>query len=321
MQVWFYKREAQLGDYVYYDGSYSDLLNRVKTVVGVCFYINPYDKTQRLCLALQALTANQWGLYWPNWSEGITLEDSPEYDVFDIPTLANKPLVMSPIYVREDTYRDMGSQGDPDGFKIFPVDTVDAEIGWTECDIDFKDYKKGQMLPWGLVNTIKIIAHRNTILTDSNIQLPQPQKSERQTELSNLLQLMQDVESNNGGQTKYKQYYFPPASQCYAYEPVVKEEEKLSDNFKQGRWFLPSLGEQARIYWGYTHNAQHEATTNGIFADAIDKGLLTALTPPVTYWSSSENGSSNAFNTRFADGGLSGGNKGAQAPILVVSSF
>ncbi|MBR6629958.1 MAG: hypothetical protein IKL03_08415 [Bacteroidaceae bacterium] len=66
-----YNRQVQLGDFVYYDGTYGspDTYSGEKTVVGVCFYIaprdadgnivselfNPDDKQKRLMVALQDL--------------------------------------------------------------------------------------------------------------------------------------------------------------------------------------------------------------------------------------------------------------------------
>ncbi len=49
LKVGFYQRAARLGDYVYADGSFSDVYNSAKTVVGICFYINPDDPKDRRC--------------------------------------------------------------------------------------------------------------------------------------------------------------------------------------------------------------------------------------------------------------------------------
>lgn len=47
MKCGFYQRAAKLGDYVYADGTFSDVYNSEKTVVGICFYINPNDPSDR----------------------------------------------------------------------------------------------------------------------------------------------------------------------------------------------------------------------------------------------------------------------------------
>ena len=300
MQIWLYKRECQIGDYVYADASTSDRVNKEKSIVGVCFYINPADKTQRLCVALQELTSYPWGLYSGNWPEGITLADTSEYSVFDVPTLTNKTTGINTSNITEATYRDETSAGDNDGFKILPNGIAAAELGWEEMNGRLGGYPEGTKLPWGLINTLKIIEHRNKILSDTNINLPQPQKIGNQSELSNLIQLMQDVIDKNSGATKYRDFYYPPASQCHSYEPNVISGEILSDCFKSGKWFLPSTGELARLYWWSTHNEAQEPVSNGIFAKHIVEGRFAALAG--SYWTSTECNSTTAWYIGFQIG-------------------
>jgi hypothetical protein len=45
---------AHLGDYVFYDGTYGPT-TAGKTVVGICFYINPADANDRRMVALSNL--------------------------------------------------------------------------------------------------------------------------------------------------------------------------------------------------------------------------------------------------------------------------
>ncbi|MCR5037851.1 MAG: hypothetical protein K6A94_00730 [Bacteroidales bacterium] len=105
-EIALFNREAQLGDYVYHDGTYSsvDTYDGEKTVIGVCCYVapkytandpngayhegdivpdlfNPNDRMQRLMVALNnlsatgsvssgglSLTSFQWGNYYNNGS-------------------------------------------------------------------------------------------------------------------------------------------------------------------------------------------------------------------------------------------------------------
>ena len=113
-EIQLFNREAQLGDYVYHDGTYSsvDTYDGEKTVIGVCCYIapkytandpngayeagdivpdlfNPNDRMQRLMVALNNLkavgsvssgglnlTSFQWGPYYDNGSQ-------PSYELTD----------------------------------------------------------------------------------------------------------------------------------------------------------------------------------------------------------------------------------------------
>jgi len=63
MSIRFYVRSAKIGDYVYHDGTYDDRLNVSKDVVGICFYVNPDDPTDRRMVALRDVGSYQWGLY------------------------------------------------------------------------------------------------------------------------------------------------------------------------------------------------------------------------------------------------------------------
>lgn len=287
MQIWHYKRECQLGDYVYADGSWSDKVNKAKTSVGICFYIDPNDKTHRLCIGMVNLTANVWGLSPTDWPQGIELLSNKEYNVFDVPSLLNKTKSEFNMHTITDAYRDE-IDGDKDGFYIPTPDSAFYELGWAINDCAYKEYKKGDLLPWGKINSIKLIVHRNIILSDSNVSLPIPQSNETKSEMDNLLELMLDVVNSNGSQSKYKEYYFPAVSECVAYQPGVLPGETLADSFKVGQWFLPSAGELARIGWWQAHNIKQEPVLDGVFSNAVAEGLFTQIKEGQYFWGSTE---------------------------------
>lgn len=303
--IGFYKRSCHLGDYVFADGTFSDLLDSGKTPVGICFYINPADKTQRLCVALSNLPSYQWGLYPASDNNGfnnIELEDTPGYSVFDIPTMTNKTTRgLTTNYITPETYRDETSAGDPDGFKILGTGTAVGEIGFEAIKTKLGQFEEGANLPYGLINTLRIIAHRNTILADSAVNLQQPQQIGTTSPYQHLLQLMADVVTDNGGLAKYRQFYYPAASLCNAYEPGVKAGEELADCFKAGRWFLPSEGELGRIYW-YHRQGYEVGAEDAIFAQAVNDGRMTAMSNS-WYWSSTECSQGDAWVVGFSDGG------------------
>ena len=321
--IGFYKRSCHLGDYVFADGTYSDLLDSGKTPVGVCFYINPADKTQRLCVALANLPSYQWGLYPVsdnNGFTGIELADTPGYSIFNIPTMTDKgDRGLTGNYINPTTYRDETTSGDPDGFKILSTGSAVGEIGFEAITTKIGQYPEGTKLPYGLINTLRIIAHRNTILSDSAVNLQQPQQIGTTSPYQHLLQLMSDVVTDNGGLAKYRQFYYPAASLCNCYEPGVKQGETLADKFKAGKWFLPSEGELARIYWyhrqGYTVGA-----TDAIFAQAVADGRMTAMSN-AWHWSSTENSQSNAWNVGFSDGNTNLNSKYDSVAVRAVAAF
>lgn len=57
-KIFFYLPDPKPGDYVYYDGSYSDIYDANRSVIGVCFYINGND---RRMIAIDNLATIPWG--------------------------------------------------------------------------------------------------------------------------------------------------------------------------------------------------------------------------------------------------------------------
>lgn len=232
-----------------------------------------------------------WGLYSNNWTGGITLDDNPDYNVFDVPTLTNRTEGSTTISI--GNYRDEVA-GDAEGFKIQQKGTALAELGWTESDIDYKDTHKGDILPWGLINTLKIIQHRDKILDGVTPMLKHP------TSLKDLEELISTIIADNGSQSKYQQFYFPSASLCHEYEPEIKPGEKIADSLKKGHWFLPSLGELARIYWYFKHDNEQREITNGIFEKSITASIFATL--KTLYETSTEASVSSAYIINTTNG-------------------
>ncbi len=323
--IGFYKRSCRLGDYVYADGTYSDILDAGKTVVGVCFYINPDDRTQRLCVALGDLPAYPWGLYQDSDGgtsgfAGIELEDTPGYSVFDIPMLANKTSRgFDDYYITPENFRDATGAGDADGFRKLDAASALGEVGFVELTYKLGPFPEGARIPWGLANTLRIIAHRDTILSDSAVNLPLPRQTGSTSAYNRLLQLMTDVVADNGGQARYRQFYYPSASLCNCYEPSVGAGEPLADCFKAGRWFLPSAGEVGRLYW---HHSQGYETANpeAIFARAVKEGKMAALTGG-WYRASTEYSILAAWYIHFEDGSTTASGKLGSNPTRAVAAF
>ena len=62
--VFFYERLAKPGDYVFQDGTYSDELDESKTVIGVCFYVDPKNAENRLMMALDSVQVSSYSMPW-----------------------------------------------------------------------------------------------------------------------------------------------------------------------------------------------------------------------------------------------------------------
>lgn len=298
--VYLYKKTLQLGDIVFADGTYSDVLDPDKTPIGVCFYIS--DSLRLMC-SLDDLVAQPWGLKndsVPN----ITLADSGE-DVYDTPMTNITSSGVSNNYIRESTYVDTDGK-----FKDINSSTAVGQLGSLRLAegvynkyssyLNVLGYSSGDYIPYGLYNTIVIIAHRDVILRDSNVKLEVPKATNSKSEATVLNELLVQISTDKGND--YKQFYYPAASECYAYQPTVKEGEVLLDKFKAHHWWLPSEGELARMYYYHSHGYD---TTKGdakaIFAQASDSGTLKQFSKNI-YWSSTEHSSNDSWHLSFSAG-------------------
>lgn len=289
MQVWFYYRECEVGDWVFSDGSFSPTLNKAKTPIGVCFYINPKDKTQRLLVALEELPSQVWGLTNFNDIYGFTsiiLQDDPLYDVFDTPLPSINPDFS--ILVDSPSYRDINS---PDGFAYKGISNSFGRIGFFQLNerLEYRGEqlgKKDDFVPIGLYNTITVLNHRNKILMDSGINLEVPKAKSGETEMECLNRLIADLQLKNGGLTKYAQFYYPALSVCHAYRPNVGYSE-LAEKFEVGKWFLPASGDIARLCWFWLQDNLEDPELP-IFKDKIESGLMQDFNGQASYCSSDE---------------------------------
>lgn len=265
-QLEVYDRPARVGDFVYADGDYHNTYTRKKTCIGVCFYINPNDPTDRRMFAVSALNpvyknaakaSFSFGLAATSPMNGITLEDSPSYNVYDVPVVKFNDGAFNP---SNDSHRNAYLDGsEPDGFTVYP--STDAKSTMNELvtlSRDILGHRAGEVMPRGKYDGLLIIEHRNKILSDSGIFLPVPAKTPYKSEFADLVELMENITTQNGNE-RWKEIYYPSPSLCYAYEPNV---EDLADKFKAHNWWLPSMAEVSRmIYYAYLHYLDAEEET------------------------------------------------------------
>lgn len=343
--LYLYLRPAQLGDYVFSDGSYSDMLNPLKSVIGICFYIGEIDKAEgipdRRMVALEDITtlgtstSAPWGLYSGDNTNGITgITFDGISNVYNIPSLTEfsssgleaGTINNSTWYIEDSNYRDPDN-GDRYGFKTgFAANTGAGDIGLRTLtsamyDLAGAGVNEGESVPNGLHHTLAIIAHRNNVLDAAGLSIPSAQYSSGrmvQTEIANLRQLINEIIATNDNASKYQQYYWPAASYCYAYEPKVMDGEELAPQFKAHNWYLPASGELARQYWYYR---QGLASNLNIFATAINNGVMTNFTSS-TRWSSSEGSQTTAWYIYFSNGNFYGtGIKYGSSVVRAVCAF
>lgn len=283
-KIYFEPKKAEIGDYVYADGSISsqDDLNTSKTVIGMCYYVNPNDPTDRRMVALQDIAQTYWGL---GDIEGLPGNVKDIVNVKNISSLKN-----GDGYVRIPDIEDSTTT---DGFKVYPATTAIGDIGTVELDkvltTEIKEYQIGDVLPVGMYKTLEIIEHRNEVVIKPGkynfnaftLRIPgrntvgqytADEYVDLETQLTNIVAVTKD-ELNTC-------YYYPAASYCYAYTPDV---ENLHPNFSKHNWYLPTFGELARVFY---------CEQKSKFNNAIELELYNRLR---NTWTSTEYNSSSVW--------------------------
>lgn len=304
-EVYFYAYQAQLGDYIFADGTYgSDLSFSTSTPIGVIFYIEPKKREWAIAVALKDYGSRVWGLYNSttdanNGMNGIKLGSNSIYDVYNLPLLQE---YTNGVDVSDSTMRDESNTAN-DGFKEYTVLNSISDIGFEEITQSMWDTSVGHttlseyfervglnvndMIARGQLNTLKIIAHRDYILQDTNVHLDIPKATPEKTLAQSLTECIKKVQTEHGNVQKYQQYYYPAASYCNAYVPELDKDTKtLAEPFTEGHWFLMSSGEMARCSW-YAMKGYNVGVANNIFAQAKADLRFEAFSS-IQYWTSSE---------------------------------
>lgn len=338
MNVGLYDRVAEVGDYVYADGSFSNVYNPRKTVVGKCFYINPNDPTDRRMVGCHNLMSDHWGLY-NNASSGVSGLETDGALASGYPTVYNLPSanpegmvdysasgisgnISDSNYRNGDDFIDFSSGAIAD-IKLREITLATLNIVAPSQFLVEQDVVVGSRVPSGRYNTLLIMKHRNYILDDGNIGYAKPKAGGGISETTSLNNCISAVIAANENKNQYRQFYYPAASRCFAYEPTdviaLKEGEVLSDKFKAHKWYLPSCGELARLYW-YHSKGYTAGVDNAIFADIVARGLFDRFSANY-YWSSTEGSATNAWPVDFSNGNVIGIYKAGSSIVRPVCAF
>lgn len=317
-EIYFYPYQAQLGDYVFSDGTYgSNLSFYDATPIAVIFYIEPKERKWAIAVALKDYGQRVWGLYNSTNAEygmnGIKLGSNSNYNVYNLLLLQEYTTHLN---VTDVNMRDESNTPN-DGFKEYSALNTISDIGFEEITqsmyninvghtilgeyFDRVGLKVGDMVARGQLNTLKIIAHRDYILQDTNVNLPVPKATSDKTLAQSLSECIKSVQDEHGNAHKYQQYYYPAASYCNAYVPTLDNDtETLAEPFTEGHWFLMSSGEMARCSW-YAMKGYNVGVANNIFAQAkADFRFYEFLS--TGYWLSSEYSENTSININPVSG-------------------
>ena len=170
--------------------------------------------------------------------------------------------------------------------------------------------------------------------------------------LSDLMQMLVKYadDHNVDNPTRYREFLFPAARLCDTWCPVDVSantingsritEAQLDEQYKRGKWMLPSSGLLARIfnfvgnsrsgyntsaapsstYANYTQSGILEAQL-AVFANAIAKGRTVPVSYSSTQWCSTENPRITARGVNFSIGYAYGYNKYGGNVVRPVAAF
>ena len=207
-------------------------------------------------------------------------------------------------------------------------------------------YSAGDMVPQGLYDTACIIRHRNNVLSGTTYENGTPDNPDDDTSYTyfkpsdndrgNLSTKMLAIEdfADRYLQTDYpaiyRQYLWPAASECYAYQPTVASGNTLAEKLTCHHWYLPSIGELARLCFlsrtccNIQNNSIYDAQANSlfgdIFANAVTAGVFTRMSASY-YWSSTESYDNLAWLVNFSSGGITYGDKCYSRSVRPVAAF
>lgn len=222
-------------------------------------------------------TNQYWGIYS---SLSVNLEDNPDLsyvDIEDIPNLA----------FPQGSYAGLRDEisGDPDGWKFFdPLTNTLGQLGWMTVETPVGRFKKGDRVPYGQYYTECVIDARNKVLSDSAYKLPIPTKTNVITETNSLTSLLSQVTTSLGA--TYKALYYPAVSYAYAYCPTTRED--LKEEYKEHNWWMPSMGELARIAYYHHESMFFAGSKYDIFTPAINNKVMARYTNNAHYLTSNE---------------------------------
>ena len=268
--VYFYKHELAVGDYVFHDGTFSDLDDSRKTKVGVCFY---KDGNIGLMVAMNdrpPMLKSQWGLNRSSNNNIVLSDGSTPYDT----PIPNTDSVFGTSDERFTDEKYVDSNGEfityASSFgagQIGAVKITEQVYNSLQVYLDDIGVKKGDYIGYGQYFTLLGIKHRNTVLSDANVNLGIPQGSTATEERNSLNDLMQAVMDSHNAD--YCMYYYPVMSYAYCYAPNV---DNLVEKYGHHHWALSSIGELMRIYFYLEHSNTGDDFDK--LTSALNNGLI-----------------------------------------------
>ena len=310
-RVLFYHRVPKVGDFAYCDGQFDEEFYSDRTVIGIVYMVTPVtvngvvtSYTVRIVAMNDVMPTN-----YATHKFSIQQNQAPINSDADLQTAIRTAIGETSNYYIF-VVRNMMDGGSSRGNATPQVMLTGAggDWNWEPADSNYvTECFKGEDY------TAKYIAHAeklrtqylNAGLTEADAAyVPKP------TDLASFSSVIAQLRAKG---TNCDGYIWPAAYACHIYQPTVAN-GTLCDAYKAGKWYLPCLGELARLCSYYMIGANSSYTSYQGTSDAsrpifVQANAKANSANKITWttdwrWSANQNGQNNAWYVGFSDGNV-----------------
>lgn len=230
-KVSFKWRSPNIGNFAYIDGTFSSSYNPSKTLAGLV-YDKVGDENSGTVYIIGKEYANEqphYSGYSTEHANSNTDQSSKLFQIYKVIEYANS-LNLGIYQPTIDSYA--GSRIDDINYRS---DVLELPMEGKDNTLAYVELVNSALLP-------KLSSNPNVTNNSGNYVI---------TDITKLNDLCKSLE--NSGKLRSALLY-PYFYSAYLYEPVTKINETIDDQYKQGNWYMPSVGELSRIiyYRGYS---------------------------------------------------------------------
>ena len=312
-RVLFYKRVPAVGDFAYGDGTFDSEFDADKSVVGIVYMVTPVtDANENITgytvrvVAMNDVTTTNYSTH--KWS--IQQNQAPINSDADLQTAIRTAIGETSnyyIFVARGCMDGGSSRGNAS--PNIMLTGAGGDWNWGPADSNYvTECFKGKEYTAKLVELAEKIRtlylNKNLTEEDANY-IPKP---------TSLATFNSVIAKLRGMGTNVDGYVFPAAYACHVYQPTVSK-GTLCDAYKAGQWYLPTVGELARLCSYYMIGANSSYTSyqgtsdasRPIFVQANAKANSANKISWTTdwRWSANQNGANNAWYVGFSNGTVS----------------
>lgn len=308
-RVLFYHRVPKVGDFAYCDGQFDEEFYSDRTVIGIVYMVTPVtvngvvtSYTVRIVAMNDVMPTN-----YATHKFSIQQNQAPINSDADLQTAIRTAIGETSNYYIF-VVRNMMDGGSSRGNATPQVMLTGAggDWNWEPADSNYvTECFKGEDY------TAKYIAHAeklrtqylNAGLTEADAAyVPKP------TDLASFSSVIAQLRAKG---TNCDGYIWPAAYACHIYQPTVAN-GTLCDAYKAGKWYLPCLGELARLCSYYMIGANSSYTSYQGTSDAsrpifVQANAKANSANKITWatdwrWSANQNGQNYAWYVNFSNG-------------------